>query len=163
MGRARTTSTQRGQPVRFDERLRTPWWWYLAALFVAALLAGEFGVADKALTVWIPFGVLLPGSAVVVWSMGRSRVSVIGSELWVDDAHLPVDVIAAAAALDAASLRRLVGRYSDPASYVAIRAWVGPGIQIIVDDPEDLTPYWVISTRRPEELIGVLLSLAPPD
>ncbi len=48
--------------MRFDERLRTPWWWYLAALFIGALLAGEFGVADNALTVWIPFGVLLPGS-----------------------------------------------------------------------------------------------------
>ena len=147
--------------MRFDERLRTPWWWYVAALFVAAILAGEFGVADKALTVWIPFGVLLPGSVVVVWSMGRARVSVVGDELWVDDAHLPVEVITGAAALDAATLRRLVGRHGDPAAYVAIRAWVGPGIQIILDDPEDPTPYWVISTRRPEELIEVLRSPAP--
>ena len=144
--------------VRFDERLRTPWWWYLVAVFIGAVLAGEFGVADKALTVWIPFGVLLPGSAVIVWSMGRNRVSVIGNELWFNDAHLPLDVISAAAALDAVTLRKLVGRYGDPQAFVAIRAWVGPGIQIILDDPEDPTPYWVISTRRPEELIEVLRS-----
>lgn len=149
-------------PVRFDERLRTPWWWYGAGLLVAALLAGEFGVADKALTVWIPFGVLLPGSAVIVWSMGRSRVSVIGDELRVNDAHLPLQVITAAVALDATTLRRLVGRYGDPAAFVTIRAWVGPGIQIILDDPDDPTPYWIISTRRPDELIEVLRSSRPP-
>jgi Protein of unknown function (DUF3093) len=158
----RTTSTQRDLPVRFDERLRTPWWWYIVALFVASLLAGEFGVADKALTVWLPFGVLLPGSVVIVWSMGRNRVSVVGDELHVNEAHLPLAVIAGGVPLDATSLRRLVGRYGDPASYVAIRAWVGPGIQIILDDPEDPTPYWVISTRRPEELLAALGCLPAP-
>ncbi len=156
--RARAAPKERDLPVRFDERLHTPWWWYLAALFIGALLAGEFGVADKALTVWIPFGVLLPGSLVIVWSMGRNRVSVIGDELWVNEAHLPLSVIAAGIALDAQTLRRLVGRHGDPASFVAIRAWVGPGIQIILDDSDDPTPYWVISTRRPHELLEALRS-----
>ena len=144
--------------IRFDERLRTPWWYYGVALFIAAILAGEFGVADKALTVWIPFGVLLPGSAVIVWSMGRNRVSIVGDELRVNDAHLPLSVICAAAPLDSTTLRRLVGRHGDPQAYLAIRAWVGPGLQIILDDPQDPTPYWVISTRRPEELLAVLRS-----
>jgi Protein of unknown function (DUF3093) len=155
--RARATSAERDLPVRFDERLRTPWWWYLAALFIGALLAGEFGVADKALTLWLPFAILLPGSLIIVWSMGRNRVSVIGDELRVNEAHLPLDVIASGVALDATTLRRLVGRHGDPASFVAIRAWVGPGIQIILDDPDDPTPYWVISTRRPHELLEALL------
>jgi hypothetical protein len=33
---------------------------------------------------------------------------------------------------------------------------VGPAVRIEVVDPDDPTPYWVISTRRPEDLIAAL-------
>ncbi len=144
------------QGVRFDELLRTPWWWYPAALAVGAVLAAEFFLADHGLQVWLPYVVLLPIALVIVWWLGRMRVQVSGGELRVRDAHVPVQLIESVIALDGRTLRRLVGRQGDPQAFVAIRPWIGPGVQVILDDPDDPTPYWVISTRRPAELVAAL-------
>ena len=142
--------------VLYRERLRTPWWWYLVALFVASLLAAEFRVAGLHLTIWIPFGTLLPLSAVIVWWLGHSTLEISGGEVRVRGAHLPLRYVSGAVALDAATLRRVVGREGDPAAYVSIRPWIGPGVQLWLDDPEDPTPYWLLSTRHPQQVVRLL-------
>lgn len=144
------------QAACFDERLRTPWWWYPAALAVGAVLAAEFFLADHGLKVWIPYVIVLPITVAIVWWLGRMRVQVASDELRVRDAHVPLDLIESVVALDARTLRRLVGRDGDPQAFVAIRPWVGPGVQVILDDPDDPTPYWVVSSRRPTELVAAL-------
>jgi hypothetical protein len=147
-----------GTPARlhYSERLYTPWWWYPIALGVAAVLAAEFRIADQSLTVWIPFGIMLPGSLVIVWLMGRQRIEVDDVELRVRDAHLPLWAVQSVLPLPTETLRKLVGRFSDPASFVSTRPWIGPGVQILLNDPDDPTPYWVVSTRRPERLATAL-------
>ena len=57
-----------------------------------------------------------------------------------------------------ATLRRVVGREGDPAAFVSIRSWIGPGVQLWLDDPEDPTPYWVVSTRHPQRVVQLLRS-----
>ena len=52
--------------VTYRESLRTPWWWYVIAVGVAALLAGEFHIAGLHLTDWIPFDTLIPLSLAIV-------------------------------------------------------------------------------------------------
>ncbi|MGI9207623.1 MAG: DUF3093 family protein, partial [Rhodococcus sp. (in: high G+C Gram-positive bacteria)] len=34
--------------------------------------------------------------------------------------------------------------------------WVGTMAMVVLDDPDDPTPYWLISTRRPAELLEAL-------
>ena len=143
------------EPV-YSESLRTPWWWYLVAAGVAALLAAEFHVAGLRLTDWIPFGTLIPLSLVIVWWLGHNRLEIAGGELRVRGAHLPLRYVSGAVALDAATLRRVVGREGDPASFISIRPWIGPGVQVWLDDPDDPAPYWVVSSRRPDRVVEVL-------
>ena len=143
--------------IVYREALRTPLWWYLVGLGVASLLAAEFHIAGLRLTDWIPFGTLLPLSMVIVWSLGRGRIEVRDGELWVrGGAHLPLRYVTGAVALDARTLRLVVGREGDPASFVSIRPWIGPGVQIWIDDEDDPTPYWVLSRRRPNDLVAAL-------
>ena len=142
--------------VLYRETLRTPWWWYPVALFVSSLLAAEFHISGYPLTDWIPFATLLPFSLIVVWSLGRSRITITSDELRIRDAHLPLRYISGVVTLDARTLRRVIGRAGDPSAFVSIRPWIGPGVQIQLDDPEDPTPYWVISTRHPDKVIAVL-------
>ena len=47
-----------------------------------------------------------------------------------------------------------------PRAFLVIRGWVDPVVRVTLDDPNDPTPYWLISTRRPEELVRVLASAA---
>lgn len=44
----------------------------------------------------------------------------------------------------------------DPASYKVFQGTVKTAIKIVVKDPADPTPYWIISTRKPTELATVL-------
>jgi hypothetical protein len=140
----------------YRETLRTPWWWYLVGLVVASLLAGEFRIAGLHLTIWIPFGTLLPLSVIIVWWLGRSRLEISGGEVRIRRAHLPLRYVSGSIALDARTLRRVVGREGDPAAFVSIRPWIGPGLQLWLDDPEDPTPYWVVSSRHPDRVIAAL-------
>jgi len=151
-----TPPNSQSSAASYDELLRTPWWWYLVAVFVASLLAAEFHISGLSLTDWIPFGTLLPLSVVIVWWLGRSRVRIAAGELRVRGAHLPLSLVSGAVALDAPTLRRVVGREGDPAAFISIRPWIGPGAQLWLDDPDDPTPYWIVSTRHPDELVSVI-------
>ena len=159
--------TDPGATVVYREALRVPLWWYVVAVCIAGLIAAEFHINSINLIDWIAFGVLLPLSVVIVWSLGRGHLEIrTGSdgqlrsgELWVRGAHIPLKEITGAVALNAETLRRVVGREGDPAAYIAIRPWIGSGVQLWLDDPEDPTPYWVVSTRHPQQVVDIVRSL----
>ncbi|MDT4936641.1 MAG: hypothetical protein QOG80_312 [Pseudonocardiales bacterium] len=142
--------------VVYSESLRTPWWWYVVGVFVAGLLAAEFHIAGVRLTDWIPFGTLIPLAIAMVWWLGRSTLQIADGELRIRGAHLPLGYISGSIALDERTLRRVVGREGDPAAFVSIRPWIGPGVQLWLDDPDDPAPYWVVSSRHPDRVVAAL-------
>lgn len=149
------------QTVRYRERLSVPWWWWLPGLGLAGLIAYEVNLGVEALPDWVPFAVLLPVAAVVLAWFGRAEIRVVGGpageiELWVGDAHLPVSVVAKSAEVPKTAKSAALGRQLDPAAYVVHRAWVGPMILLVLDDPEDPTPYWLVSTRHPDRVLSAL-------
>jgi hypothetical protein len=144
--------------AHYCEPLRTPWWWYAVAGSIATVLAAEFYIGGFALTLWIPFGVLVPLSLFAVWWLGHSRLEIRDGELLIRGAHLPLRYVSGIVALDAATLRRVVGREGDPAAFVSIRPWIGPGLQLWLDDPEDPAPYWVVSSRHPQRVVDLVRS-----
>jgi hypothetical protein len=78
------------------------------------------------------------------------------TELWVGDAHLPTSVISRTAEVPRSAKSAALGRQLDPAAYVVHRAWVGPMVLVVLDDPDDPTPYWLISSRHPDRVLGAL-------
>lgn len=143
-------------PALFREQLRTPWWWYLVGAFGGALLAVELSLAGADIPDWIPLVVLVVLGCTVVWSFGRATIELRADEIRVRGAHLPLVYVSGAVALDASTLRRVIGREGDPAAFLSIRPWVGPGVQLWLDDPDDPTPYWVVSSRHPDRLVQLV-------
>jgi Protein of unknown function (DUF3093) len=149
------------QIVRYRERLWVPWWWWPPALVVAALVALEVNAAARDLPRWIPFAVLFAVAAgVLVW-LGRFEVQVLSpdsgpAELWAGQAHLPADVISRSAQIPRSAKTAALGRQLDPAAYVLHRAWVGPLVLVVLDDPDDPTPYWLVSSRHPGRVLAAL-------
>ncbi len=43
-------------------------------------------------------------------------------------------------------------------AFLCIRGWIDPVVRIEITDPADRTPYWLTSTRRPEQLVAALQS-----
>jgi hypothetical protein len=44
----------------------------------------------------------------------------------------------------------------DARAFTLFRGWVDPVLRIALTDPDDPAPYWLVSTRRPEELRDAL-------
>jgi hypothetical protein len=70
-------------------------------------------------------------------------------------------VITDAIPIDANGRRELLGVSADPLAFVVTRPWVGGAVQVVLNDPDDPTPYWVISSRRPTELAALLTERLP--
>lgn len=135
--------------VDYLERLHLPWWMWLAGLAGAGLLAAEIWLGAPGIRAWLPFAVLLPAAGLLLRWLGRIRVVVRSGELRVDDARLPVRFIAEVVALDVNGRREVLGVGADPLAFVVQRPWIGPAVQVVLDDPADPTPYWVVSSRDP--------------
>jgi hypothetical protein len=149
--------------VRYRERLWVPWWWWPAAFALAALIAFEVDMrATAALPAWVPFATLFAVAAGALLWLGRIEIQVTTGEgvveLWAGQAHLPVTVIARSAEVPRSAKSAALGRQLDPAAYVLHRAWVGPMILAVLDDPDDPTPYWLVSCRHPERVLSALTS-----
>lgn len=117
------------------------------------------GVPD--LPDWLPVAVLMAVAAVVLLWLGKVELRVVGSgpqdiELWVGNAHLPVSVVSRMAEVPKSAKSAALGRQLDPAAYVVHRGWVGPMVLLVLDDPDDPTPYWLISTRHPDRVLAAL-------
>jgi hypothetical protein len=44
----------------------------------------------------------------------------------------------------------------DGRAYLCLRGWISPVVRVELDDPDDPTPYWLVSTRRPAQLVAAL-------
>jgi Protein of unknown function (DUF3093) len=150
------------QTVRYRERLWVPWWWWPLGFGLAALIGLEVNQGVRPLPDWVPFAVLFGVAAAALLWMGRSEVAVItgddGVELWAGQAHLPVSVISRTAEIPRSAKSAAMGRQLDPAAYVLHKGWVGAMVLVVLDDPDDPTPYWLVSCRHPERLLSALRS-----
>ena len=151
--------------MRYRERLWVPWWWWLPGFALAALIALEVNQGVRALPNWVAFAVLLPVAAAVMLWFSKTELRVVSArpdqpaedtELWVGVAHLPVSVISRSAEVPRSAKSAALGRQLDPAAYVVHRAWVGPMVLVVLDDPDDPTPYWLVSCRHPDRVLSAL-------
>jgi len=142
--------------VTYTERLRVPWWSWPLGLAGGALIAVEIWMGADGSRAWLPFAIVLPLTVVLMLSLGRIRVAVTATEFQVDDARLPLSAIGEVVALDAAGKREALGVGAHPLAFVIQRPWIGGAVQVVLDDPSDPTPFWVVSTRHPVRLAAAL-------
>ncbi|MDF0531302.1 DUF3093 domain-containing protein [Tsukamurella sp. 8F] len=139
----------------YRERLYVPWQWWPAAAIAVALIGYEVQIAARGSAwVWAVYAVLGALAAVLLFSMGRAQVQVRDGEVWAGDAHLPVELISRAAAVPASAKSAALGRQLDPAAYLFHRSWVKTLVVLVLDDPDDPTPYWMVSTRHPDRVLA---------
>jgi hypothetical protein len=143
------------QPPVFRERLTAPW----SLWFAAFALSASLGIAYAA-PFSLEIGVVAFALAFGVAAFGLIRsvpvIEVRDGVLHAGIATLPLDCIGPITALDAEQARILRGPGADPFAWMVLRGWIPTAVRIDVDDPEDDTPYWYVSTRRPRDLMAAL-------
>jgi len=142
--------------ARFEEQLRVPLrWWVQATMFVASIWLA-FIVAMPAVVAWgaAAFLVLLVVGLFLGYGGARLRVGV--GVFQAGPARIPVRLLSDPTPLDAEATHRLAGRDANGRAYHLLRPYLKRSVRVTVDDPDDPVPYWLVSTRRPDELAAAL-------
>lgn len=139
----------------FRERLTVPIiWWVLAGLFalsvllaVGAYLGPVWGVGTSVATLLI--GAAIFGSASLV-------ISVDAQETHVGRASIEHAYVADCRALNAEETRRRAGVEADARAHMVLRPYIKTAVEIGLNDPDDPVPYWIVSTRHPQQLAAAM-------
>lgn len=140
--------------MRYRERLHPAAWVWAMAVFVGVGLG---------ISVW-PVGAragmvtAVGACAVLVILLVRStpEVAVGQGRLRAGRAVISVALIGEVEVLDADRMRRAHGPELDARAYLCLRGWIPTGVLVPLLDPQDPTPYWLISSRHPDRLARAL-------
>jgi hypothetical protein len=138
----------------FRERLRPAVWVYLATALVIPASLLVFLPISVAAGVAVAVGLYL--AILIVLFVTTPTVEVIGGELHAGRARIPLGFVARAAGFRGAEATAERGTRLDSRAWLLLRGWIDPVVRIELNDPDDPTPYWLVSTRRPEELVSAL-------
>jgi len=152
----------------YHERLWVPVSWLLLGLLVVVLLSAELAAGVEILiagTVLASYGTVIGTSVYVVligvfaaamlnWS--RPRVEVTGNELTAAGAALPLAAAGEVTALDQRQARALRGPRADPSAFALIRPYLREAVYVEVTDRALGTPYWLLATRHPAQLVAAI-------
>lgn len=145
-----TTSTS------YDERLGVPLrWWALATMFFASVLLA-FLVALPAEVAFGTIGLMVAGIVALFLGYGAAEVAVRDGEFVAGQARIPVGFLAEPTPLDSDRTKLALGRDADARAYLLVRPYLKRSVKVLVVDPADPTPYWLVSTRHPRTLAAAL-------
>jgi hypothetical protein len=144
----------------YTERLGVPLRWWVQGTMLGAMLWLAVAVATPTPVAWLVTAVSLTLLVFSLWGFGNARIVIADGELRAGRAHIAVEHLGAIAALDAEETRRTAGREADARAYLLLRPYLKRAVRVQVDDPRDPTPYWLVSTRHPDELARVLAAIS---
>ncbi|GAC1489023.1 MAG: DUF3093 domain-containing protein [Pseudarthrobacter sp.] len=143
-----------GVPAVFRERLwPNIWIWIIAA-----------GISGAGILVFAPIslgagytaaGVLFVIIAVLL-VVSTPTIMVTDESLTVGRATIERRFAGPVEALSGKEATAQRGTKLDGLAYLCIRGWIDPVVRVEITDPSDRTPYWLTSSRRPEELAAAL-------
>jgi hypothetical protein len=141
--------------VIFREVLRPPIWVlaFIYFLFLSIVLSVWAALDNRATLVTLVLSTLA-----LIWisiSM-TSEITFDGEVLRIDKANIDLKYLEKATVLDKNAMRLLRTRDADPAAYLAIKFWEPRGLRIDLNDSRDKTPYWLVTSKRGEEIAALL-------
>jgi hypothetical protein len=91
---------------------------------------------------------------IVIYS--SPRIQIIDGSLVVNQAHLRVEEILKVEPISAEDMFEARGRKLDARAFLALQSSVKTGIRITLKPSSDPTPYWLVSSRRAQQICSIL-------
>ena len=150
-----------GDNVLYSERQRVPFTWWLFAAGVVFIIAWQ---AQMGRSMWYAVGAGIFAGLAAAWAlvkMSSTTIAVVehsDGKRWLHagEAKLPAELISRCLVIPPTAKQAAMGRQLDPAAFVIHKSWIPTMAMMVLDDPEDPTPYWLISTKRPQALLEAL-------
>lgn len=154
------TGKNRGM-TQFREKLWPgPGWFAATALVIPASL---LALAPISMLAGIITAVVLYGGCVVSLILASPEITVTDGRLRAGKAQVSLDHIGTTNAFSGQEAFQQRGSVLDARAWLLIRAWVRDVVRLEIVDPADPVPYWLLSTRRPNELVAALEQARRPD
>lgn len=139
----------------YRERLTVPVaWWLLGALFALSVLVAVgwyrgifWGVAT---------GLAAVAVAGAIFAAASVTIMVETAELSVGRARIDLAYLHSAMPLDQAAASHRTGPGADARAFLVVRPYIAGAVEITLNDPDDPVPYWLVSTRHPQQLASAL-------
>lgn len=143
--------------VRYTEVLRAPLWTWLLPPLAGAFLGLAYGYALGAGWGWLTAVVLTFLGCWLLLS-GSRRITVSAAGLRVGRALLPLWAVGEVRSLDADESLAARRHRANADAYLVLRTgYSDRTVAVAVADESDPHPYWLISTRRPDELVSAIV------
>ena len=141
--------------VTYRERLLPKWWVFVFVLSIIGMLSIAYGAAISAPVGWLMFLVLATLISIAMFT--SSPIIEVSDSLRVESAHLPFSSIASVHTLDATQTREARRSPVDATRFVTVKTWAAAdAVLVILDDPADPHPAWLVSSRHPEQLMAAI-------
>jgi len=140
--------------MTYRERLwPAPWIFLATALVIPASLLVFLPISELA---GVVVAVVLYAAIVAVLLLTSPTIQLRDGMLHAGRARLPLDVVGSVTAAHGADAvaERGVRLHAD--AWLLIRGWVPDLVRIELDDADDPTPYWIVSSRRADELAAAI-------
>lgn len=121
-------------------------------------------VIPASLLVFLPINTTVGVATAVILYLGcvglliatAPVITVNATHLTAGRASLPLERVGALDAYDGQAAVAQRGPALDARAWLLIRGWVSPVVRVQVLDEHDPAPYWLISTRHPNELVTAI-------
>jgi hypothetical protein len=147
-----------GETVLYEEKLwPAPWIWIVVA---GAAVASVFTFIPISIGAGIVAAVVVAAILTTLLVLSTPVIRVTPTELQVGKAQIERQYLGDVEAFTGDDATAQRGTKLNGTAYLCIRGWISPVVRIAINDAEDPTPYWLTSTRRPDQLAAALT--APP-
>jgi hypothetical protein len=143
-----------GAPVIYKEKLwPNAWMWIIAA-----------GVSGAGILVFAPISAAAGYTAAavlfaiiaVLLILSTPSIVVTDDALTVGRATIERKFVGAVQQFRGEEATAERGTRLNGLAYLCIRGWIDPVVKVDITDPADRTPYWLASTRNPDQLTAAL-------
>jgi len=149
-----SNSTPDDAAVLFREKLWPSFWIWLVAAGLAG--AGILVFAPISMAAGITAAVVLFVILAVLLVLSTPTIQVTAGTLRVGRATIERRFIGAVEVFRGAEATAERGIRLNGLAFLCIRGWIDPVVRMEITDPSDRTPYWLASTRRPDQLVAAL-------
>ncbi|MEY9953330.1 DUF3093 domain-containing protein [Leifsonia sp. EB34] len=138
----------------YRERLWATPWLFISTILVVPAVMLVFAPINFA--VGVVLAIVFYAAIVVALLVTAPVIRVTAAEFTAGNARIPLEFIGEPRSFtgEEATLER--GQRLDARAWLLIRGWIKPVVKVPVLDVDDPAPYWLISTRNPDQLVRVL-------
>jgi hypothetical protein len=140
----------------YRERLTAPLSWWVAALLFGGICGWIMVVAADPTWGLVTAIIATTVAGTLVWIYGGLTLRVGTDGIRVGNAFLPTSAIGPASVLDRVAMRTNLGPEADARAWLRTRPYIDGGVRVAVNDQGDPTPYWLVSSRRPDAVVAAL-------